>query len=223
MERLKTAVREFAVIVAGVLCALGAQAWWESRQEAAHERQYLSQLRADVQENDRRLRTALATDSAAAHAMRNVAAMLKPDTPVPPVDSVIAWVSGTGSSSEFRPVTGTFRALIGTGDLRLIRDDSLRFMLTSYAVEMDAEAQRQLQLREVVMQQAQSLGRLMPFMLTAFSTGPDRSRVNVPAMRANPEVAELLFMLQAANSNRIAGLRRAKEETQALLAALGNR
>ncbi|HEX8830342.1 MAG TPA: hypothetical protein VF705_04210, partial [Longimicrobium sp.] len=49
------ALREFGIIVAGVLCALGAQAWWEQHEERGREGDYLRQILADTRENERRL------------------------------------------------------------------------------------------------------------------------------------------------------------------------
>jgi hypothetical protein len=58
------ALREFSIIVAGVLCALGAPAWWDGYQERGRERDYLRQLLADTRENEARLAAAMASDSA---------------------------------------------------------------------------------------------------------------------------------------------------------------
>lgn len=44
---------EFGIIVAGVLCALAAQAWWDGHQERG--RDYLRQVLAGTRENEDRL------------------------------------------------------------------------------------------------------------------------------------------------------------------------
>lgn len=61
----RAAFREFVVIVAGVLAALAAQAWWTSHEDRARERDYLAQLLADTRENERRLETAIHEDEIA--------------------------------------------------------------------------------------------------------------------------------------------------------------
>lgn len=64
----RNALREFVVIMAGVLAAFAAQAWWEDHQERTRERDYLHQLLADTRENERRLTNAIEEDSAAGRA-----------------------------------------------------------------------------------------------------------------------------------------------------------
>jgi len=216
----RAAAREFAVIVTGVLVALGAQAWWESRQEHQREREYLRQLLSDIRVNERRLAEAIAQDSAGGAAVTRVLETVDGAGPPPPADSLVGWVSQAGSASDFQPLTGTYRALLGTGDLRLVRNDSLRALIVSYAAAMDREEARLLQYREVILQSVGPLARTMPFMRSAFRGGPDPTRVDVAALRADPEAATLAFTLQAANRNRLAGLRRARDETQRMGAAL---
>jgi hypothetical protein len=122
---------EFLVVVTGVLVALGVGAWWQGRQDAETERAYLRQLAADLRE----------TEAAATQAD----AYLRPvdragsllwlafyEAPPPPRDSLLAWAERSLWTSSVRPVLGTAEALVATGDLALIRDDSLRTAVTAY-------------------------------------------------------------------------------------------
>ncbi len=216
----RTALREFAVIVAGVLTALGAQAWWEGRQERGRERDYLRQLLVDTRENEERIATAIATDSASGHATGRMLAALDPASgPLPPTDTLMEWVGRAGSSSDFRALSGTYTALMSTGDLRLVRNDTLRARLVSYASTVENESQRLSQLRGVLMDQAQPLARAMPFILGAFGDLP-RRRPDFEPLRGDREVAVVMFSIRAAGANRLSGLRRMRDETARLRRAL---
>lgn len=220
LEGWRTALREFVVIVAGVLCALAAQAWWEGRQERERERAYLVQLLADTEENERRLARAIDDDS---EAVRGGAAALKAldgAGPVPSTDSLARWIELAGRASDPKPLTGTYRALLGTGDLRLVRNDSLRARLVAYAAGIDNESQRLQQLRGMVLDNVGPFVRAVPFVRQGFVGGGSALVIDVERLRRDPEVATVLFTMHAANSNRLNGLRRAHEETRQMLRAL---
>ncbi len=80
----RTALREFAIIVAGVLCALAAQSWWQAGEERRREQDYLRQLLADTRENERRPDAAIAVDSAAGSSVGRLAARCSAPRRCPP-------------------------------------------------------------------------------------------------------------------------------------------
>src|SRR5438128_10064602 len=59
----RAGVREFVLILASVLAALAAQAWWQQREDRAREHDYLRQLLADPKANSAKLQHAIALDS----------------------------------------------------------------------------------------------------------------------------------------------------------------
>ena len=207
-------IREFAIIAAGVLAALGAQAWWERQEEQEHERAYLVQLHADTRTNEQRLAEAIEEDSISGVAAARALMALEGPGPPPAADSLVRWIMQAGRASDFRPLTGTYRAMLGTGDLRLVRTDSLRAQLLAYAGSVDSEIERLQQLRGVVLDAIGPFARAVPFLRRVFSGGPNMQEVDVEQLRRNPEVATVLFTLQAANVNRLSGLKRLREETQ---------
>lgn len=137
--RWQSALREFVLIVAGVLVALAAQAWWQSRDDRALERVYLHQLRADLTETERIIAqadTSMAPVSQALNALQY--SFGEPHRP--PRDSVFALMrTGVGGWDRIRPVLGTAEAMIATGDLSLIRDDDLRNAIVGYVEEQRSE------------------------------------------------------------------------------------
>jgi hypothetical protein len=214
----RRAVREFAVILAGVLAALGAQAWWEGRSDRTLERDYLGQLLADTRENEARLETAIAEDSVSGHAGERLLAIMGAGGAAP-ADSVRYWLTRIGSSSDFKPVTGTHRALMGTGDLRLVRTDTLRSLITAYAATLDSEAERLEQLRAMVLN-AVGTGARSRRVRRIFTGSLAPGDVDVASYRDDDDVAGLVMTLQAANYNRLAGLRRLRDASVRLRTAL---
>ncbi|HSU17420.1 hypothetical protein [Longimicrobium sp.] len=217
----RAALREFAVIVAGVMCALVAQAWWQGREDRGRERDYLRQLLADTRENERRLDDAIRTDSIAAVVTgRAVDALTGPAGRLAAPDSMVAWVTGAGAASSYQPLDGNYRALVGTGDLRLVRNDSLRALLASYASSLESEGARQGQLRETITAQAGPMTLAFPFMRRVFLHDVSAAGVDVARLRADPRAVEVLFSLQAAASNRLSGLHGLRDQTRRLRRAL---
>ncbi len=140
LGRLATAVREqnwfavaleLAIVVVGIVIGFQVTAWGEARADADKEQIYLQQLAVDLAETERAIteahevtrRFALAT-----HSLHR--AFYTPERP--PRDSVLVWAGLSAFFQEGRPVLGTIEALVTTGDLSLIRSDSLRSAILTY-------------------------------------------------------------------------------------------
>ena len=127
---------EGLVIVVSILMAFGIEAWWASAQDREREVAYLEQLESDLegtlQNNARFSALAEASEAATAKLFRSYYEASPPDP-----DSVEAWWTELGSW-VVQPRLGTVQALVATGDLELIRDDSLRVAISSYLTEMIA-------------------------------------------------------------------------------------
>jgi hypothetical protein len=219
----RAALREFAIIVAGVLCALAAQSWWQAREERGRERDYLRQLLADTRENERRLDAAIAVDSAAGSSVSRLAGTLFGSAPLPPPDTLAAWFrSEAFASSDFQPLSGSYGALLMAGDLRLIRNDSLRALLVSYAATLEHEQTMLGMFLEQSAGQPDRLARPMPFLRRMFFGGAELrpGDIDFETLRRDRDAESVFFALQVSNSNRLTHLRRLREETRRLRRAL---
>ena len=214
------ALREFGIIVAGVLCALAAQAWWDGHQERGRERDYLRQILADTRENERRLDEAIEHDSGSREAASRVLDALTRGGEPAAADSVVEWMGRAASASDFRAVAGNYRALLGTGELRLVRNDSLRVLLAAYSSAVDIEADRQRLFRETMTGLAMPMARGLPFMRRALLGDIRASEVDVPRLQGDGDAAAVLFAVHAAYSNRVNGMRTLRDETRRLRTAL---
>jgi hypothetical protein len=120
-------------------------------------------------------------------------------------------------------LAGTYAALLGTGDLRLVQGDTLRQSLATYAAAVDVERERLAQYREVVIEVVGPMARSMPFMRRVFLRDPGGARATdaeIARMRDDPEVAAVLLAVQAASTNRMDALRRPRRETLRMREAL---
>ena len=127
--RLRWFAAEFLVVVTGVLVALGLQAFYERSQDRRRETAYLQQLAAELRATEATMITA---DSFTASGDRAGVMLLRAYRAPSPPDSILVWLNGVGRFSFHLPVTGTAEALVSSGDLRLIENDSLRGAITSY-------------------------------------------------------------------------------------------
>jgi hypothetical protein len=140
LKRLSRAIREqnwFAVVleicivVLGVVIGFQVTAWGQARADRSQEQVYLRQLAADLRATEEGIARAdsgaIRTDRAGAQLLR---AFCLPERP--PRDSILAWFSGTWQVASVRPTLGTAEALIATGDLRRLRNDSLHTAVTTY-------------------------------------------------------------------------------------------
>jgi hypothetical protein len=122
---------EVAVVVLGVAIGFQVAAWGSARSDVAKEQRYLAQLAADLRETEGQLTAVdsflVAPDRAGG---RLWAAFYQ--TEPPSVDSLFVWRSVMARMRLVTPVLGTAEALVATGDLSLIRDDSLRSAITGY-------------------------------------------------------------------------------------------
>jgi hypothetical protein len=124
---------EFLVVVTGVLVALAVQAWYQRISDRRNEQDYLRQLASDLSETKKLMAAADSTSRRGEHAGTMLVRAF--NDPAPPGDSVLHWLAGLGGVIYRLPVMGTVEALIASGDLRLIRNDSLRAAIAAYLDE----------------------------------------------------------------------------------------
>ena len=162
-------------------------------------------------------------DSAAGSSVGRLAGTLFGAAPLPAPDTLAAWFRGEAfAASDFQPLSGSYGSLLMAGDLRLIRNDSLRALLVSYAATLEHE---QVMLRLFLEQSAgepDRLARPMPLLRGMFfgDSAPRPGEIDFERLRRDPDAESVFFAVQVANANRITHLRRLREETRRLRRAL---
>ena len=140
--RVRWFAAEYLVVVLGVLTAVGINAWWQGRQDAATEAAYLRQI---VQDLDATVAVMDGLDASLAPAEQAGDLLFESfrRTDALPADSVLVLVSAASRISDARPTLGTIEAPVSTGDLALIRDDSLRASIPAYLEQQRTWLDRQ--------------------------------------------------------------------------------
>lgn len=131
---LRWFVAEFAVVVSGVLVALALNAFYQHRHDVGREQAYLQQIAADLQESTRLFEAEIEKNVQNTKRLDSLAVVLA--TGRAPSDSALIRLVyvDLGHAS---PITGAARALIQTGDLNLIRDDSVRSAVIRFVGQSD--------------------------------------------------------------------------------------
>ncbi len=214
----KHALGEFVLIVTGVLVAMAANSWWESRRDHTKEETYVTQLLADTRANQVRVDSALAADSVAQRSTGRLLGILSDNGTATSRDSTPRGIPGADafSSPDFRPLLGTYTALLETGDLQLLDSPDLRFHLVAYQSSLES-------VRETMRHTAETLERYEDgyyrAVLPLVAGGGERR-----GFRRLAEVArgrqEVLIPLGAANATRgrrMRVLRSLRKETALLV------
>lgn len=119
-------IGELAVVFAGVLIALTADSWWETRQEHARLRANLEALARDMQSAEAAIDRAITRDSTTVAALEEARRILLANDP----DDQALPPGFDDSSINVPPVPlGTLKLLVNSGDVRLIDDAEVRSAL----------------------------------------------------------------------------------------------
>jgi hypothetical protein len=213
----KRVIGELVLIVSGVLIALTVDSWWQAREERARERAYLAQMLSDAKETRSRLRVSIAGDSIMLLEAERVMTQAFSNR-TPPRDSL----NLHSGYQQFRPLTGTYSALVQNGDLRLVRSDSIRFRVIDYVAL--------IQNTEVLLRHTESLiwnshERLHRGLTVHSRTGGrggsgEWTQLNVEALLNDPEVVSAIRLHASASDNRLRNFRRLEEPTANLIRLL---
>ena len=213
----KSVLGQLALIVGGVLIALAVDSWWANRQERGEERAYLEQLLSDLRETESRLENSIAGDVGM---LDRVSLVLDRafNGPLPPSDSLDL---PTGYS-QFRPLTGTAMALVQSGDIQLLRNDSIRFRLIAYTALINATETLLRHTETLIWNSTERkfLGRVRHSRSANVRGDVAWGTIDVAAALSDPELVSALEVQAAASQNRISNLRRLQEPTTELIQLL---
>lgn len=218
---------EFGVIVAGVLIALAVDSWYDRQQEHKRAKEYIQQLLIDFQETQRRLQGTISGDTETLERVNGVLNRAF-QGPFPAADSLNL---PTGYNF-FEPLTGTLKALIESGDLRLIRNDSIRFALIGFSTLIDATETILRHSETLVWNSTEriTLGRArhsQSAVRRAANVGQSWTQVDVAGVLNDPDIIGSLQVQAAASQIRLFNIRRLEKPTarviRLLKAELGNR
>lgn len=127
------AIGEILLVVIGILIALQINNWNEKRKESANELKFLRELRSDFLFSQNDLNQNITKASNLAHNCDSLLALLRlPKDEVEP-DKFFSYVRKLGAYSTFNPSNGALKNLISSGNLNIIKSDSLRMHLARWS------------------------------------------------------------------------------------------
>jgi len=221
----KHAVGEVCLIIIGILVALAVDAWWDRRQDAATEQAYLQQLLLDVDANDQAIRDVLNRHSAAVDAATRLATSFDAPGSLPSCEVMADMLLSALTWQPLELRTGTYSALLATGDIRLIRDSDLRAAVIRYAGVVDTVTRAVSQTEGEAWTTAQPFRRRVEFFWRsleprATSAPPLWAGCNFQPLRHDAEIREALFSTHLLHSNRIEAMKDLAGANDALRARL---
>jgi len=174
-------VLEGAAVVASILLAFGIQALWDDRAETQREQSILADLKSEFEENGRRLRDQTAWHERQADAALELYAIAvgkrsRPERPV--LDSLLE--KSFLFAGSFNSADGVLQSVLASGEIALIRDDSLRHALGAWPGMLEDATEDEVWIWEDVQD------RFIPFLLDraplatvlAFSSSPDQEALS---------------------------------------------
>ncbi|NQV74087.1 hypothetical protein HQ496_13285 [bacterium] len=133
LGRLKWFSSEFLVVVLGILFAFSINTWWEGVASDSREEGYLADLQLDFEENEYRLKDAVAVADtvliAATELLRLESAQAGRAIGL---DSLTYLVETISLLPTFQPVTRTYDDILGAGELQTIKNSDLRALLADF-------------------------------------------------------------------------------------------
>lgn len=137
-KRLARTLGEIATVTVGILIAFALDAWWDNRVTAEREQVHLRALASDFDQNVAALRAQVKAEKYVMSSSQDLLKLVRAREP-----SVTTLVAGLMSevfnSSRYEPVMGAYEALVNSGGLMLIRDESLRAALAEFAARVDGQ------------------------------------------------------------------------------------
>ena len=128
---------EIAIVTVGILIAFALEAWWDNRATAAQEQVHLRALASDLQQNIASLKTLIEMEETVMSGSQEL--LKRARAPSGSTDSLEDLFNEVFNSVRFEPVLGAYEALVNSGGLTLIRDESLRAALAGLAAKIGGQ------------------------------------------------------------------------------------
>lgn len=126
-----TVLVEIVVVVLGVIIGFQVSTWGQAQSDRARERAYLRQLAAELRETESIIAEEDSVDMVASRSTASLYHAFYQPSP-PPADSLTDMLRSSIRIRTPKPVLATLEALVATGDLSLIDNDSLRTAIARY-------------------------------------------------------------------------------------------
>lgn len=154
---LRYAIGEIILVVIGILIALQINNWNEFRKERKREEMYLNSLKSDLRESQAELDRVIDKTDRVISASIHLLSLSSDTVPMPPPAVFDSLVGATFGYTIAMTNEGTINDITGSGDLKVIRNDSLRRMIASWDAGFKMIREREKLLREAFQQNKKSV------------------------------------------------------------------
>jgi hypothetical protein len=131
------AIGEIVLVVIGILIALQVNNWNEEKKENRAEEKLLASLRSDFKENEFRLGETIARQEKMIRYSKSLIHVMSTNNLEIASDSIadMIWI-GAGSWWRTEFVTGTYDAILSSGNINVLKHDSLKRVLAEFSTEV---------------------------------------------------------------------------------------
>jgi hypothetical protein len=144
----KYAIGEIILVVIGILIALQINNWNEMRKVSDSERNYLNVLKVEFQKNQEKLKSAIRINETNLKFARELSNVIGKDSSLVNLNKFRGLILNVVNAEvQYRPNNGVINEIINSGKLEIFKDDSLRFMISSwdgYLMEVKFQEQEEL-------------------------------------------------------------------------------
>ncbi|WP_019668593.1 DUF6090 family protein [Eudoraea adriatica] len=191
---------EIVLVVIGILIALQINNWNEQRKDNLIEKELLKGLVIDFTETKSRLKETINLQNTAFSYGKRLLLLYETNRLLEKKDSIAGFV-GYGALSWWRaePVTGTYDAMVSTGNIGLIRNKELR----RYLAEFDAELKSGFEDHEYSMDLLYELTAEQSEYTFSFLYDPTRSDLELPVINDSVEKERKInYSINALKNNK---------------------
>jgi Family of unknown function (DUF6090) len=133
------AIGEIVLVMIGILLALQVNTWNENRKDRDEEQELLKALQIDFKETKKRFEETLIRQNTVVNYSRRLLVLHERNQLLEKQDSIGDFVVfGALSWWRTEPVTGTYDAMIGAGNIGLLKNKELRRILAEFNAELTA-------------------------------------------------------------------------------------
>lgn len=127
------ALGEIFLVMIGILLAVQVNDWNTSRQERKEEQQLLKQLKTEFEANRSQIQDKITLHEQIVRSGRHILQHIDLQSNTLPLDSLYPHLGWTITAPTFDPSLGVTNDLINSGKLYLIRNDSLRHLVSGWS------------------------------------------------------------------------------------------
>ncbi len=133
----RQAIAEVSLIMVGILGALAVDGWRDERAERSAEVDYLQSLKADFEANREELKANIETRRGLINIGKEIHSIIQSDLTRIQQREIIEKISELYYMHTWKPATGTYDEMMGSGHFSYIQNRELRIKLSKYAKRLE--------------------------------------------------------------------------------------